>query len=130
MLKLANLKLQTKTEEINGVEYVVKKFTVGVSSSLFIERYEGCEFEKDEEDKVKAIKGRVNNSVELIAREIFAGLASWGLVGDNNFALPLTEKNCLDFAVYYPIDAQEVLTKIRAFNFEDETAEQTKAKKK
>lgn len=129
MLKLSNLRLQTKTEEVNGIEYTVKKLTAGVSAALFLERYEGCEFESDDTGKVKSIKGRVNNSVDLIARELFHGLLSWGLIGEDTMAVPLTEKNCLEFATLYPVDAEKVLAKIREFNFEDEPAEESKAKK-
>lgn len=131
MLNLMNLKRKFKDVKINDVDYQIKKFTVGVASSLFVERYEGCEFERDEETgKVKRVIGTVKNGPDLIARELFAGLSSWGLIQGDGTALALTEKNCLEFVIHYPEDAEQVLDAVRDFNFINETEEQEQAKKK
>lgn len=117
MLKLANLKRKFKDVEFNGVKYQVKKVSLGAKSAIFAERYEGCRFEKDPKtDAYKLVEGKVKNTVELSAQEMFHGLADWGLIKDDGEALPLTEANCLEFSIHYPDDAKFVLDQVEEFN--------------
>jgi hypothetical protein len=117
-MKISGLLKETKTAEIQGQKFTVKKYPLGFYEYLSAKSMEGRQVgygEDGKPDKVNIIY-TPKWDLEDFIDQLFYGLASWGLVGEDGYAVALTRETCQEFLEEYPDTAKEVLMEIVAFN--------------
>lgn len=113
----SNLIKQTKEIEIDGVAFVLKKFSVGFDQWLSLKTMESREMEFTDTGKVRKIGAVSRPEVfqEIAAEKIAAGVESWGLENAGQ-SVPVSPLAAAELARDFASTAEKLLAEIKAFN--------------
>ena len=122
-MTFSNLLLKTKKIEIQGVNVVIKKWSVGftIRNGLVRQDLFGNE-------DIKVPTPDLDKLYDYLAEQVFEGLVSWDIATEDNQPYELTVENVKNVIVRYRDFHDDLIKEISAFN--SSVTEEAKKKSK